>query len=304
MVNDCHVHFFSPRFLDVLGAQKELPADGRAQAVAQTLKWEPPASTDALADRWAAELTRHGVARAAIIASVPGDEESVAAALERQPSRFVGFFMLDPLQPDAMERATAALDRGLRGICLFPAMHHYALGSAPALAVFQLAAARPGTAIFVHCGALSVGARKRLGLPSPFQMRYGNPLDLQKAAATYPGVPIIIPHFGAGLFREALMLADQCHNVHFDTSSSNGWLRYQPGLTLDQVFKTSLDILGPDRLLFGTDSSFFPRGWVREIYDRQRAALGAAAATGTVREKVLGRNFERLFPPISTAAPA
>jgi predicted TIM-barrel fold metal-dependent hydrolase len=296
MVNDCHVHFFSPRFLDALGAQKELPADGRAHAVAQALKWEEPASIDALADRWVAELSRHGVARAALIASVPGDEDSVASAVARHPTRFVGFFMLDPMQDDAIDRATKALDKGMRGICLFPAMHHYALGGAPALAVFELAASRPGTALFVHCGALSVGARKRLGLPSPFQMRYGNPLDLQKAASTYGNVPIIIPHFGAGLFREALMLADQCANVHFDTSSSNGWLRYQPGTTLDQVFKTSLEILGPDRLLFGTDSSFFPRGWVREIYDRQRAALGAAAATGTVREKVLGRNFERLFP--------
>lgn len=296
MVNDCHVHFFSPQFLDALGAQKELPADKRAHAVAQALKWEEPASIEALADRWAAELTRHGVTRAALIASMPGDEDSVAAALERHPSRFVGFFMLDPTKADAVERATAALDRGLRCICLFPAMHHYALHDKRALGVFALAASRPGTAVFVHCGALSVGARKRLGLPSPFEMRYGNPLDLQLAASSHPSVPIIIPHFGAGLFREALMLADQCANVHFDTSSSNGWLRYQPGLTLDQVLKTSLDMLGADRLLFGTDSSFFPRGWVREIYDRQRAALGAAAATGAVREKVLGRNFERLFP--------
>lgn len=296
MVNDCHVHFFSPQFLDILGAQKGLPADTRAQTVAQTLKWEAPASIEALADRWAAELSRHGVARAALIASAPGDEDSVAAAIAHHPSRFVGFFMLDPTLDDAIDRANAALDRGLRGICLFPAMHHYPLGGPAALAIFELAASRPGTAVFVHCGALSVGARKRLGLPSPFQMRYGNPLDLQKAASTYATVPIIIPHFGAGLFREALMLADQCPNVHFDTSSSNGWLRYHPGLTLDQVLRTSLEILGPERLLFGTDSSFFPRGWVREIYDRQRAALGAAAATGTVREKVLGGNFDRLFP--------
>jgi uncharacterized protein len=301
MVNDCHVHFFSPRFLDALGAQKGLPADGRAHAVAHALKWEEPPSIEALADRWAAELTRHGVARSSLIASIPGDEDSVAAALERHPSRFVGFFMLDPTKDDAVARATAALDRGFRTICLFPAMHHYPLGGEDAFRVFELAASRPGTVLFVHCGALSVGARKRLGLPSPFQVRYGNPLGLQKAAAVFPNVPIIVPHFGAGLFREALMLADQCANVHFDTSSSNSWLRYLPGLTLDQVLKTSLEILGPDRLLFGTDSSFFPRGWVREIYDRQRAALGAAAATGTVREKVLGKNFERLFP-METAA--
>lgn len=301
MVNDCHVHFFSPHFLDALGAQKGLPAEGRARAIAELLRWEEPHSNEALADRWAAELTRHGVGRAALIASVPGDESAVAEAIDRHPDRFVGFFMLDPTKPDAIERATAALDRGLRGICLFPAMHRYPLHGERALRVFELAAARPGTAVFVHCGALSIGVRKRLGLASAYEMRFGNPLDLQHLAATHPEVPIVIPHFGAGLFREALMLADQCPNVHFDTSSSNGWLRYLPGLTLDQVLRTSLDVLGPDRLLFGTDSSFFPRGWTREVYDRQRAALGAAAATGNVREKVLGGNFDRLFPVVEAA---
>lgn len=301
MVNDCHVHFFSQHFLDALGAQKGLPAESRAHAVAQSLRWEEPHANDALADRWAAELTRHGVARAALIASVPGDEDSVAEAIQRHPSRFVGFFMLDPTKADAIEHAAMALDRGLRTICLFPAMHRYPLHGERTLRVFELAASRPGTAVFVHCGALSVGARKRLGLSSAFEMRYGNPLDLQHVASVNASVPIIIPHFGAGLFREALMLADQCQNVHLDTSSSNGWLRYLPGLTLDQVFKTSLEVLGPDRLLFGTDSSFFPRGWTREVYDRQRAALGAAAATGQVREKVLGGNFDRLFPIIEAA---
>ena len=44
------------------------------------LGWDAPGTPDALADRWVAELDRHQVARAALIASVPGDEESVAAA--------------------------------------------------------------------------------------------------------------------------------------------------------------------------------------------------------------------------------
>ena len=86
-------------------------------------------------------------------------------------------------------------------------------------------------------------------------------------------MPIIIPHFGAGLFREALMVADLCPNVLLDTSSSNGWIRYHPGLTLADVFRRALDVVGPDRLLFGSDSSFFPRGWVKDVYAQQSAAL-------------------------------
>jgi hypothetical protein len=296
MVCDAHVHFFSPRFFDALGAQMGLPADGRATAVVSRAGWEDPESVEALADRWVAELDRHGVARATLIASVPGDEPSVIAAVRRHSSRFVGFFMLDPTRDAAPDRMTRALDAGLRGVCLFPAMHRYTLQDERVGAVFDLAAARePPPAVFVHCGVLSVGVRKKLGLPSPFDVRLGNPLDLQGPAREHPGVPVIVPHFGAGMLREALMVADLCPNVHLDTSSSNAWIRYLPGLTLPQVFRTALAVVGPDRLLFGTDSSFFPRGWNREVYEEQQRALGEALAPPDARAKILGGNFMRLF---------
>ena len=262
MINDCHVHFFSPGFFQALGAQ--VP------------EWDAPVSPEALADRWVAELDRHAVARAALIASVPGDESSVAAAVARHPSRFVGFFMLDPTRDDAGERVRRALESGLRGVCLFPAMQRYSIQDPRASAIVEIAAAHPGAAVFVHCGVLSVGVRKKLGLPSHFDIRFGTPLDLHALALRFPQVPIIIPHFGAGLFREALMVADLCPNVYFDTSSSNAWIRYTPGLTLEEVFRTAASVLGPSRLLFGTDSSFFPRGWNRPVYEAQVNAMTAA----------------------------
>ena len=49
--------------------------------------------------------------------SVPGDEASVAQAVARHPSRFVGFFMLDPTAPDAPARTEHAVERlGLRAV--------------------------------------------------------------------------------------------------------------------------------------------------------------------------------------------
>jgi predicted TIM-barrel fold metal-dependent hydrolase len=109
-------------------------------------------------------------------------------------------------------------------------------------------------------------------------------------------VPIIIPHFGAGFFREALMVAEMCANIYLDTSSSNGWMRYTPGLTLAEVFRTAIDVLGADRLLFGTDSSFFPRGWNKVVYDAQQKALGDALIPPDARAKIVGGNFQKLFP--------
>ena len=286
MINDAHCHFFSTPFFAPLGGEAALAKLG----------WDAPGDAEALADRWVAELDRHQVSRAALIASVPGDAGSVAAAVKRHRERFVGFFMVDPTQPDAAAKAAEAIGAGgLRAICLFPAMHRYPIQDDRATRLFDVAAAA-GTAVFVHCGVLSVGVRKKLGLPSPFDIRFGNPLDLHAVALSHPQVPIIIPHFGAGLFREALMVADLCPNVLLDTSSSNGWIKYHVGLTLPLVFKQALAVLGPDRLLFGTDSSFFPRGWVRDVYQQQAAALDEIGASPDAREKIFAGNFNRIFP--------
>jgi predicted TIM-barrel fold metal-dependent hydrolase len=92
------------------------------------------------------------------------------------------------------------------------------------------------------------------------------------------------------------MVADLCPNVLFDTSSSNAWIRYHAGLTLAAVFRQALTVVGPDRLLFGSDSSFFPRGWVRDVHEQQSAALAELGVSMEVREKVLGGNFDRVFP--------
>ena len=206
--------------------------------------------------------------------------------------------MLDPTAPDAPGRAENALGESkLRALCLFPAMHRYPLHAPAVDAVVQIAARHPGTAVFVHCGALSVGVRRKLGLPSRFDVRHGNPLDLHALAADYPKVPFIIPHFGAGLFREALLVADLCPNIYLDTSSSNKWMAYHPGLTLDAVFRQSLAVVSADRLLFGTDSSFFPRGWNKMVYEAQVSALETAGADDAARARIFGANFDGLFPP-------
>lgn len=295
---DVHCHFFSSRFLEILVAsdQQRLPAAEHANVIAGLLGWEPPSTPENLADRWVKELDLHRVSRAALIASVPSDEDSVAVAVARHPTRFVGFFMFDPTAADSGRTLTRALgELGLRGVALFPAMHKYRLDDERVDAVFE-AAEGHGAVVFAHCGVLTVGVRKKLGLGTPFDLRLGDPLSLSAVASRHPRVPVIIPHFGAGFLREALIASDQCPTIHLDTSSSNSWVRYYPGLTLDRVFRQALQVVGPDRLLFGTDSSFFPRGWQSGVHEAQRQAMAAAGIDGGAREKIMHENFERLFP--------
>jgi len=176
-------------------------------------------------------------------------------------------------------------------------MHHVALYDPRVDRIVDAVAAHPGTAVFVHCGVLSVGVRKKLGLPSRFDLSLGDPLAISRLAMAHPRLPFIVPHFGAGMLRETMMAADACPNIHADTSSSNNWIRYAPGWTLNGVFKTAMSVLGPSRLLFGTDSSFFPRGWQRGIYESQKTAMSEAGINEKDQSLIFGGNFDRLFPP-------
>jgi predicted TIM-barrel fold metal-dependent hydrolase len=298
-VNDAHVHFFSHKFYSTLARQKKLEG---AEALGPVLNWEIPLHDPAiLAQTWVAELDRHGVNRASLIASTHGDEESVSAAVSIYPNRFFGCFMVDPMQADALERVrSAAANRYLHCMCLFPAMHTYSIADGRLVPILEVASDH-SLAVFVHCGAISVGVRNKLGLPSQFDMRFSNPLDLHPVALHFPQIRFIIPHFGAGLFREALMLADLCPNVWLDTSSSNRWMMYE-GLDLRAIFRRSIDLIGTDRLVFGTDSSFFPRGWNAEILKQQTTALYELGLNKEQAEQILCQSLERFFKPrVSTA---
>ena len=290
-VTDAHVHFFSRNFFSALGAQ----AGKTAEQVAESADWVlPPEDPAELARTWAAELDAQGVARAALISSIPGDEASVESALAQCPDRFFGFFMVNPLEESAVERVQIALRCGLHAVCLFPGMHRYALSDPLAEAVVRAAASYAGRAVFVHCGVLTVGIRRKLGLHSPFDMRFSDPLELHSTALRYPGLKFVLPHFGAGFLREALMLADLCPNVYLDTSSSNSWMRYE-GLDLKTVFRRALDVIGAGRLLFGTDSSYFPRGGNYEVFEAQTRALLDLGVSSTDARLILEENLPRLF---------
>jgi uncharacterized protein len=293
-VADAHVHFFSYRFFASLAEQKGVAVDG----LAPLLKWQLPADDPRqLADAWAHELDRYGVEKAALIASVPGDGESVIAAVGRHPERFYGYMLVNPTAPSALAEVQAALASGhVQALCFFPAMHRYSIQDDRAAALLELLAGQPRSVAFVHCGVLSVGVRKVLGLPSPFDMKFSNPVDLHAVALRFQQLRFVVPHFGAGYLREALMLCDLCPNVHLDTSSSNSWMRYEEAhLDLRTVFRRALDVAGPQRLLFGSDSSFFPRGWNASVFETQSKALYEIGVTGEVARLIFHDNLIRLF---------
>lgn len=297
-IADAHLHFFSYNYFRLLTAERAGDAgDAEIQRTLEILGWELPDKSPALfAERWLLEMERHDVGQAALMASIPGDEDSVAEAMAAFPSHFFGYFFLNPLVDDAPAIVRRNLARGMKGICLLPAMHRFWLREPRVDAVVRLAAETPGAVVFVHCGLLAVGVRGKLGLPSNFDMSYSNPIDLHALALRYPTVNFIVPHFGAGYFREALLLGGICPNVYFDTSSPNSWIRYQDSnLSLTDVFRKALDVVGPRRLLFGSNSTGFPKGWDSTILETQWQVFDELDVSMEDRLAILGDNLRRLM---------
>lgn len=296
---DAHSHFFSRVFFETLAAASPLSGDieERMARVCRTAGIElPPANTREHLARWMGEIDTYGLHHLVSFASVPEEASVLAEAAAASDGRIVPFLVVDPTRPDAVERLDVALAKqGFRGALFFPAMHRYRLDGPEAAEVFDVLARYRATAI-VHCGILQVRLRDLFGLPRGYDLRLADPLTLIPAADAHPDASFVIPHFGAGLFRETLIAGTQCANVLVDTSSSNSWRSTQTRpIELADVFERTLRVFGPERILFGTDSSVFPRGWRREILLAQREALGACGVSGADRARILGGNARDLL---------
>jgi hypothetical protein len=247
---------------------------------------EPTGSDTEMATRWAAEVDRHHLIR--IVFVTGGDNDRLAKIVAGHPDKFVGFAHHDPFRPGAaveLERAVTRL--GLRGYKLIAPLLSDSIADDRLWPVWE-AAERLGIPVLIHFGPL-----RYQGIVAHPNM---SPLALQDVARAFPGIPFIIPHFGCGYPRELLHLAWVCGNVHVDTSGSNEWMRWMPyPLTLESLFRTFLETVGPRRIVFGTDSSWFPRGFaVRYLEDQLRACWELGCGDDAMRAMFAG-NAARLL---------
>jgi hypothetical protein len=230
-------------------------------------------------------MDRFGVGRAALFGSAPGEQGAVARAVRAYPDRFVGFQMFHPRAGKIEELSE------MRGVLLFPSMGSFFPDDPICRPVYE-----SGKAVFVHLGPLRIAIREKLGLPGAFDEKFGDPVRLVTVLREHPQVPFIVPHFGNGLLAELIRHARGCRNLYLDTSSSNEWMKRTPEYPdLKSVFRAAIDAFGPDRLLFGSDSTVFPRGWRKDVYDAQRAAVAELRLSGSEVDAIFGGNAQRLL---------
>ncbi len=298
---DAHTHFFSYKFFELLAGQSEKKGTnitGRIEEVAQRAGIDlPDPSAEKHGERWLNEMDRHTVSRIVTFASLPEEAEIIAKVCRSaKDDRLIPFTVVNPRAPECETFLDHAFGSwGMRGLVLFPAMHHYRVGENVCRRMFEVAAENKAVVV-VHCGILQIKLRDLFGLPRVADPTYSNPLFVVGPANRFPDVRFVIPHFGGGFFRETLMAGMQCENIVVDTSSSNSWTSTSEiGLDLKEVFERTLEVFGADRILFGTDSSTFPRGWRKDIYKSQKEALDGLKVPERDQEKIFGKNLALLL---------
>lgn len=296
---DFHAHLLARPFFELLADRS--PREGNSHEilgrVAAAADIElPPADTTDLVERWIGELDRYHVQHLVLATSLPEEAKVAATAIAAWGSRVTAFATLDPIAPGADETARALLEEGgFRGVLLFPSHHGYPLAS-PRLTPVLEVLAEHAVPVLVHCGLSGIPLYERFGIPRPPGSTIANPLDLIPVAHAFPRIPFVIPELGGGFLREALMAGRLCENLHLDTSSSHRWRETNPGaLQLADVFEAAINVFGPERILFGTDSCVFPRGWRHDRLTAQREALGACGIDEMERARILGENAAALL---------
>lgn len=251
-----------------------------------------------LIDRWVDELDEYGIGGLNFLTGL--DNNDLAAQISKYPDRFTGFACHPIEKLGAAEELRRAIDvLGLRGYKLFGPLTPIAFDDPSLDPVWRFLAERQ-LPVLIHFGMLGHAG----GIVHHPNI---NPLALFNTARAYPDIPFVIPHFGAGYFQELLHLCWSCPNVHVDTSGSNQWVRWMPyELNLEILFRKTYELIGPERIVFGTDASGFPRGYpYRYLQDQVRVCRELRFPEPDI-ERIFGDNARRLvrFGPVPASASA
>ena len=241
-VVDSHIHLFPPEVAANRGRFIELdPAFGEL--------YHNPRARLATVDEALASMDAAGVDHAVVQGFGWTDPVLCSAhndylddVVRRHPDRFSAF---GAVQPRDAGRATAEVDRlarlGFRGIGeLMPHLQGYSLADEQVMAPVAEATTALGLVLLTH-------ASEPVGHAYPGKGDV-TPQTILALAERWPELTIVAAHWGGGLPFYELMpeVAAAARNVYYDTAAS-------PLLYRMDVYQTVVSIVGPQRVLFGTD---------------------------------------------------
>ncbi len=208
---------------------------------------------------------------------VKRNNDEVWAFHQRFPDRIIPFAVLSTAGGDKAHRETErTLKAGFAGIGEL-AMYHggWSLADFEALSPSLELVESAGVPVVIHVNE-PVGHHYPGKIPVDFR-------GLIRIIKANPDVTFILAHFGGGIFVYGLMpeISSIFARTYLDTAAS-------PFLYDAKIFEIACRIMGPDKVLFGSDFPLLP-------LSRYLKQLDAAGINGSLRDAILGDNALKLI---------
>jgi uncharacterized protein len=200
------------------------------------------------------------------------NNDDIWAFCQRFPDRIIPFAVLSTTGGDRAHKETErALKAGFAGIGEL-AMYHggWGLADFEALSPSLELAESAGVPVVIHVNE-PVGHHYPGKIPVDFR-------GLVRIIKANPEVTFILAHFGGGIFVYGLMpeISRIFARTYVDTAAS-------PFLYDAKVFEIACRIMGPEKVLFGSDYPLLP-------LSRYLKQLDTAGINGSLRDSILGGN--------------
>ena len=195
------------------------------------------------------------------------DNAPVFAAVDQHPDRFLGWVFINPNgRKDPLAQYEAYKDHpGFIGVKAHPFWHHF---EPVALAPVAERLAATGKPLLLHVG-------------------FGPEGDFEALLAKVPGLKLVLAHAGFPGYADTWRKIGALKNVYLDLS--------QTSYTSERATQGAMALLGPDRLLFGTDGPYgFHRPDHTYDYCFIKRRIERMYPDPTLRGKLMGGNFMRL----------
>ena len=214
--------------------------------------------------------------------------EFIAEWVATAPERFIGFAAIDPsgTRANVIKQCEYARSLGLRGVGeLHPGVQQFDASSEgwQALANWCVENDWP---VNIHATE-AVGRDLPNTIPTPLN-------DFVAMARTNPRLKLILAHWGGGLafFELNPFLRKVLQNVYYDTAAS-------PLLYDMSIFRRIIEIVGADKILFGSDYplKLYPRTQQSPDFVKYVSSIGKVTDMSKEEQTaIFHRNLQNLLP--------
>lgn len=230
---------------------------------------------------WLSAMDRHNIEKTVFMstASLNRDFTDFINSSER----FIGFAKVNPIEKNALKKLKK--EKGMKGIKLYATNDGFDV-SCDCNEIYDYCE-KNKLPIVIHFG-VTIGGKSDLF--------HGNPVMLSRVLREYPDINFTVAHFGAGFFRELLMLKYKQDNLFVDTSGTNNWIEYQDNpFALKDVFKKTIKVFTSKNIIFGSDTRIFPYGYRENIMNQQLSILRKLGLKQESINDIMYNNARRIF---------